>query len=93
MPFEIVISKRAEKHIQKAYNWYEERRAGLGDMFLSVLDSAILSIKSNPFSYGIRRKSLRGCIKKDYPYLIYFYTKGSVVKVVAVFHMSRRPMA
>jgi hypothetical protein len=39
MPVELVIVPEAEADIADAYIWYEGRRAGLGEEFLSSVDA------------------------------------------------------
>jgi hypothetical protein len=40
MPVELVIAPGAELDIAEAYVWYEGRRPGLGEEFLSSVDAA-----------------------------------------------------
>jgi len=93
MPYNLVLSRRAETHIQSAYDWYEEQRLGLGEKFLDAIEKSLHSIQASPFVYGVRRKNIRGCIVKGFPYLVLFYLKENKIKVVAIFHMSRKPQA
>ncbi len=93
MQYNFVISRKAEGHIQSGYYWYEQQRQGLGNSFMDAIDIALLSVQSNPLAYGIRRKNIRACIMKGFPYLILFYVKGNNIRVVSVFHMSRKPGA
>jgi hypothetical protein len=39
VPVELVIAPEAEMDIAEAYVWYEDRRAGLGEEFLSSVDA------------------------------------------------------
>jgi hypothetical protein len=48
MPLELVIAPEAESDIAEAYGWYEGRRAGLGEEFLSSLDGCLESIRLRP---------------------------------------------
>jgi hypothetical protein len=45
MPVELVIAPEAELDIAEAYVWYEGRRAGLGEEFLSSVDACLESIR------------------------------------------------
>jgi hypothetical protein len=45
MPVEVVIAPEAELDIAEAYVWYEGRRAGLGEEFLSSVDACLTGIK------------------------------------------------
>jgi toxin ParE1/3/4 len=39
MAVEIIIAPEAEQDIAEAYAWYESRRVGLGEEFLSCIDA------------------------------------------------------
>jgi hypothetical protein len=41
MPVELVIAPEAESDIAEAYDWYEGRRPGLGEEFLSSVDACL----------------------------------------------------
>ena len=51
MPVELVIAPEAESDIAEAYIWYEGRRAGLGEEFLSSVDACMESIRRQPGMY------------------------------------------
>ena len=48
MAFTIKLRTRAIKDIGEAFEWYEEKRAGLGEEFLLSVDDVILTIQRNP---------------------------------------------
>ena len=48
MPVELAIAPGAELDIAEAYAWYEGRRAGLGEEFLSSVDACLQSIRRHP---------------------------------------------
>jgi hypothetical protein len=41
MAVELVLAPEAEQDIYEAYGWYEKRRFGLGEEFLSCVDACI----------------------------------------------------
>ena len=91
MMYTLILSKETEKDIQLAYRWYEEQSNGLGDKFIQSLEKAIISIQTNPQFYSYRKRNIRGCIIKGFPYVILFYITGSDnIRVKAVFHTSRK---
>jgi hypothetical protein len=45
MPVELVIAPEAELDIAEAYLWYEGRRAGLDEEFLSSVEACLESIR------------------------------------------------
>ena len=91
MTYTFTVSQRAEKHIECAYLWYEEQKPELGIRFLEALELAFSSIKSNPLLYSFRKNNIRGCIIKRFPYTVLFHVKKNNIRVIAVFHFSRKP--
>lgn len=87
MPFAVVIEKRALKDAQKAIDYYDEQRIGLGGKFNTTLDKHISTIANNPF-YQLRYKDYRALPIKKFPYLILFYIQeeSNTVFITAVFH-------
>ncbi|MBW6483704.1 MAG: type II toxin-antitoxin system RelE/ParE family toxin [Vicingaceae bacterium] len=87
MSFIVVVEKRALKDAQKAIDYYDEQRIGLGEKFNAALDKHILAIANNPF-YQLRYKDYRALPIKKFPYLILFYIQedANTVFVTAIFH-------
>src|SRR5450759_990483 len=68
MPVELVIAPEAELDIAEAYVWYEGRRAGLGEEFLSSVDACLESIRRRPemgpvVHEGYRRSLIRRVLR------------------------------
>jgi hypothetical protein len=59
MPAELVIAPEAELDIAEAYVWYEGRRAGLGEEFLSSVDACLESIRRRPEMYPVVHEGYR----------------------------------
>jgi hypothetical protein len=59
MPVELVIVPEASLDIAEACVWYEDRRAGLGDEFLSSVDTCLESIRRWPEMYPIVHEGYR----------------------------------
>ncbi len=81
----------AEKELNDAYFWYEERRAGLGAEFVSSVDEALDRIRLDPESYPIVYRTLRQVLVHRFPYAIYFFTGPERISITAIFHGSRNP--
>jgi hypothetical protein len=52
MAAELVVAPEAELDITEAYVWYESRRAGLGEEFLSAVDASMERIRRQPAIYA-----------------------------------------
>ena len=51
MAAELVIAPEAEFDIAEGYAWYEARRVGLGEDFLSSVDARMEGIRRQPNRY------------------------------------------
>ena len=49
MAARLIIAPGAESDLVEAFTWYEDRRAGLDDDFLSSLDACVESIRPHPW--------------------------------------------
>ncbi|MBL8817445.1 MAG: type II toxin-antitoxin system RelE/ParE family toxin [Planctomyces sp.] len=77
--------------------WYEDRQSGLGDEFISELNSAFDVIQRNPLSaprleyysgpHEIRRQMLH-----RFPYAVVYLCRDDEIVVVALAHSRRRPL-
>ena len=72
MAAELILTPDAEKDISEAYDWYEKRRAGLGEEFLSCLDASIERIRRTPELYGAVYKDYRHALIRRFPYTVWY---------------------
>lgn len=91
MPVELVIAPEAELDIAEACVWYEGRRAGLGDEFLSSVDACIESIRRRPEMYPIVHEVYRRALIRRFPYAVFYEQCEPMVTIYAVLHTSRDP--
>ena len=90
MPVELVIAPEAELDIAEAYLWYEGRRAGLGEEFLSSVDACLESIR-RPEMYPVVHEGYRRSLIRRFPYAVFYEPSEATVTIYAVFHTSRDP--
>jgi len=91
MPVEPVIAPEAELDIVRAYVWYEDRRAGLGEEFLSSVDACLESIRRRPEMYPVVHQDYRRSLIRRFPYAVFYDQWAPTVTIYAVFHTSRDP--
>lgn len=91
MNLELTLSEDAEKDISEAYAWYEERRLGLGEDFLSCLDASLQGVKRMPEMHPIVYQSFRRALIRRFPYAAFYETEGERITVSGVFHTARDP--
>jgi plasmid stabilization system protein ParE len=81
----------AERELDEAAYWYEERREGLGLEFLTVVREKVFALMDAPKRWrminGTRRALLEG-----FPYaVVYREISDDEIEIVAVAHLRRRP--
>jgi plasmid stabilization system protein ParE len=91
MGTDLVFAPEAERDITEAYVWYEARRTGLGEEFLSSLDASAERIRRQPLIYPLVYETYRRALMRRFPYAIFFECAETTVTVYAVFHTSRDP--
>jgi plasmid stabilization system protein ParE len=91
VPAELVIAPEAESDIADACVWYEGRRAGLSEEFLSSVDACIESIRRRPEMYPIVHEGYRRSLVRRFPYAVFYEHSEATVTIYAVFHTSRDP--
>lgn len=91
MAAELVVAPEAELDVAEAYGWYESRRAGLGEEFLSTVDACLEGIRRQPESHAVVHETYRRALVRRFPYAVFYeYAEGKVT-VYSVFHTSRNP--
>ena len=85
MAAELVVAPEVEFDIAEAYAWYEGKRIGLGEEFLSSIEACLESIRRHPEIYQVVHESYRRSLTRRFPYAVFYeYADGAVV-VYAVF--------
>lgn len=90
-PFSLQISDDAEVDLDKSYEYYKEENQKLADIFFNQIKLSLEKIKQNPHSFPIEYKDVRKFVVKKFPFVIYFQSHESIVKIIAIFHTSRNP--
>jgi plasmid stabilization system protein ParE len=91
MGYDLILHTHVEEDINDAYNWYEDKQEGLGELFLSELTGCYDKLKTHPEFYGKSGRNYRRLILHHFPYLIAFEIVRHKVMIYAVFHSSRNP--
>jgi plasmid stabilization system protein ParE len=91
MRYNLRFLREVEEDAAAAYEWYEERGAGLGAAFLQEFYAAATGLLANPVLYRTIDRTIRRCLLRRYPYSIYFTTEDDMVLVIGLFHCARDP--
>lgn len=82
MSYTLEIMDEARKQAEDAYNYYEDKRIGLGEEFLEELNKKYIALSKHPeyYSYIDNRALVRDIKIERFPYVIVFeIIKKSVV--------------
>ena len=91
MPAKLVIAPEAELDIAEAYVWYERRRIGLGEEFLSSVDACMEGIRRQPEMYPLVHETYRRSLIRRFLYAVFYEYAESTITVYSAFHTSRDP--
>jgi plasmid stabilization system protein ParE len=93
MAAKLTLAPEAEQDISDAYEWYELRRPGLGEEFLSCVDACIQRICRTPELHATSYKDFRRALVRRFPYAVFYEYAGETetVTIYGVFHTSRNP--
>ena len=86
----------AKEELRESAHWYEQKRDGLGDDFVSSVERALEIIETRPRQFtqmnvGSKGREVRRCVLKRFPYLIIFEILSEEILVVAIAHSKRKP--
>ena len=84
------LIKVAQRDIDKAAEFYERQREGLGSTFLDRVDEGLDRINLNPLGYRKIAGENRRCNLEQFPYALWFKVIDEVI-VVGCLHAKRDP--
>ena len=91
MVAELIIAPEALQDVEEAYGWYENRRIGLGEDFLSCVDACIQKIWRVPELFIKAHENYRRALVRRFPYAVFFEYTDEKITVYSVFHTSQNP--
>ena len=91
MSHPLIIRPEAEADLAEAFEWYEDRKAGLGHEFLAEIQVALRSIAEQPTRHPILYRNARRILTRRFPYKVYFIVEDERVEVLGVAHVRRDP--
>jgi len=72
MSYTIVLLPWAQREFLEAWEWYEDKQAGLGDRFKDKVFERIHNITQHPERYPVRKSKFREVRTEVFPYLIIY---------------------
>jgi plasmid stabilization system protein ParE len=93
MSLPVAYLPEAQDDIDAAYQYYEQRLAGLGDRFLDELRQVVERVADHPALYGTVHQDIRAAPLRRFPYVVYYRPEPTRVLVIAVQHGRRSSSA
>lgn len=90
---QVIFRRQARREFDKAGDWYEKERPGLGMEFLAEIQLLIQRIAGTPEQFPMLYRDVRKAVARRFPYCIYFRERNQRIVVLAVFHSARNPAA
>ena len=81
----------AEAEFDRAVEYYEDSRSGLGLEFAQKVCSAIARVIQFPDAWSPMSKNTRRCLVSRFPFGIIYQMKSGYVRIIAVADLRRRP--
>ena len=78
-----VLHPAAAAEVEETYRWYESRRDGLGDEYLSVFERALEVIRAHPDSAPVVHGDVRRQLLRRFPQGLFYRLVERQVVVVA----------
>jgi len=87
----IVVGSKAEADLATAFDWYQERRPGLGRELLAEVEECLQRIEANPFAYAEVHNRYRCALLARFPFKVFYAVEADYVSVVAILHAAQHP--
>ena len=88
---QFVVRPVAETDLEEISDWYDQKRAGLGQDVLDDISFCFDEIKTNPKRYPIVYADIREGVASQFPYCVYYRTLKTRTVIIGVIHTARDP--
>jgi len=85
----LVLRPEAESDIFAHRDWYNRRRAGLGEELVEAVREMFSRIREAPEQFAIVLLNVRRAKTRRFPYIVYYRAWDDRIEVIAVLHASR----
>ena len=91
MTLPVVFRRRFQDDLGAGFDWYEQRRSGLGEEFLSAVQSTLRSIEQFPEMFVSIHRDVRRAIVSRFPFAVFYLVESRRIVVLRVLHTARDP--
>ena len=89
MSLPLVYRRRVGLDLASAFAYYEEQLDGLGELFLSAVDSTFDAIERYPEMFAKVHSDVRRAITSQFPYAVFYRIEAKRIVVFRVLHTAR----
>ena len=82
----LLVRPEADQDLAAARDWYDGKRAGLGDEFLDAVAAAMRELAHDPERERLYYRNFRRVLLRRFPYQIFYQLIGERVVVFRVMH-------
>lgn len=86
MKWLLFLRPEAERDLTGARDWYDQKRAGLGDEFLDAVALAMRELAHDPELHRLYFRNFRRVLLRRFPYKIFYQVIGHRVVIFRVLH-------
>jgi toxin ParE1/3/4 len=86
MTWLMLVRPEAEQDLAAARDWYDQKRAGLGDEFLDAVAVAIRELANHPERARRYFRNFRRLLLLRFPYKVFYQVIGERVVVFRMLH-------
>ncbi len=87
----LFLRPEAKTELRKTFEWYQERRVGLGFEYLRTVRVVLAAIERSPEMFPVALDDIRKAPLRRFPYVVYFVVLPAGISVLAVIHGRRHP--
>lgn len=88
---QLLFHPDVKEEVKSSYIWYQNQAQGLGNDFLSELETAYQAIEELPDTWPNFQKGFRRFLLSKFPFSVIYRTTKNTIFIVAVMHNSRKP--
>jgi plasmid stabilization system protein ParE len=91
MTLPVVFRRRFRNDLAAGYDWYETQRLGLGEEFISAVQSAVRNVESYSEIFAAVHGNVRRVIVPRFPFAIFYVVEPKRVVALRLLHTARDP--
>jgi len=91
IPIPLVFLDEARAEFDDAVDWYEQQKAGLGEVFVAFVQEVFDRITVLPRIHPVVYNDVRRAVVKKFPYVVHYQVESDRIVIVSVFHCHRDP--